>query len=173
MSMKQWRDNLSDSNMGIRGKKCGMRRRQRGQAMIETAMVLPILMILLLGIIEVGRYAYLAIVVASSARAGAIYGAQNLVDAVNTAGIAAAAQNDANLGTYDSTTKTGLYVNTASELLPSSGPPSASFLSPCTTISDGDSPLPYVIVKTQYTAKSLFSSKTLTFNGCAQMQVAQ
>jgi Flp pilus assembly protein TadG len=159
--------------MGIYRKNCGRHWRQRGQALIEMAIALPILIGLLLGIIEIGRYAYLAILVSNSARAGAIYGAQNLVDAVNTAGIAAAAQNDANLGTWDSTTNTGLYVNTTSELLPTAGSQPTAYLPPCTAITDPDSPVPYVIVQTQYTAKSLFSSKQMTFNGCAQMQVAQ
>jgi Flp pilus assembly protein TadG len=164
--MRRRRDNLSDNHMGFCGKKCGRHGRQRGQALIEMAISLPILIGLLLGIIEVGRYAYLAIVVTNSARAGAIYGAQNLVNAVNTTGIATAAQNDANLGT-------GLNVNSTSELLPIGGSEPNNYLPPCTTIADGDSPLPYVIVQTSYTAKSLFTSTPMTFHGCAQMQVAQ
>jgi Flp pilus assembly protein TadG len=171
--MKRLRNNLSNRSKRIYGKKCGRRWRQRGQALIEMAIALPILIGLLLGIIEIGRYAYLAIVVSSSARAGAIYGAQNLVDAVNTAGITTAAQNDADLGTYDPTTKTGLYVNTTSELLPVAGTEPTTYLPPCTTITDGDSPLPYVIVQTSYTAQSLFTRTPMTFHGCAQMQVAQ
>jgi Flp pilus assembly protein TadG len=150
-----------------------IKNRQRGQAMIEMAIVLPVLIIVLLGIIEVGRFADLAIVVASSARAGAIYGAQNLAAAVDQTGIQTAAQNDAKLGTFNSTSGTGLYVNSWSELLPSAAPPPLNSGPPCTIISDTDTPVPYVIVQTRYTAKSLFSSKTLTFNGCAQMQVAQ
>jgi Flp pilus assembly protein TadG len=132
---------------------------ERGQALLETALVAPLLIILLLGIIEVGRYAELAIVVSDAARTGAVYGAQNLAAAVDTKGITIAAQADANLTV---TPSAGLLGSGAAN------PPS-----PCTTITDAGTPLPYVIVRTSYTANSLFTSKQYTFNGCAQMQVAQ
>ena len=135
------------------------RRAERGQALLEMGVVLPLVLLLLLGIIEAGRYAELAIVVADSARTGAIYGAQNLAAAANTAGITSAAQNDANLGT-------NLNVNSWSGVLPGA-------ISPCTATADSGNPVTYVIVQTSYTATSLFSSKQYTFNGCAQMQVAQ
>ena len=56
---------------------------ERGQAIVEMALALPLLVGLLLGVIEIGRYAYLAIIVADAARTGAVYGAQNLVAAVD------------------------------------------------------------------------------------------
>ena len=62
--------------------------------MLEVALLLPMLLILLLGVIEVGRYAYIAILVGNAARAGAGYGAQSLPLSVDTTGIQTAADND-------------------------------------------------------------------------------
>jgi Flp pilus assembly protein TadG len=52
------------------------------------------LLALLLGAIETGRYAYISILVGNAARAGAAYGAQSLAQSVDTAGIQTAAAND-------------------------------------------------------------------------------
>ena len=65
---------------------------QSGQALIEMAFVLPILLLLLLGVIEIGRYAYIAILVGNAARAGADFGAQS--NTLDTVGIQKAAQYD-------------------------------------------------------------------------------
>jgi Flp pilus assembly protein TadG len=65
-----------------------------GQSLLELALVLPMLLLLLVGTIEVGRFSYYSILVANAARAGAQYGAQGLVTAADNAGILAAAQND-------------------------------------------------------------------------------
>jgi Flp pilus assembly protein TadG len=70
-------------------------RKQRGQAMIELAIALPILLLLTIGVIEFGRVAYYSIEVSDAARAGAQYGSQSLADAANTANITQAALNDA------------------------------------------------------------------------------
>ena len=67
---------------------------QSGQALLEVALVTPLLLLLAVGIIEIGRYAYYSILVADAARAGAQYGAQNLATAADTAGIRTAAEND-------------------------------------------------------------------------------
>jgi TadE-like protein len=68
--------------------------RQRGQSFVEVAFGLPVLLILLVGIIEIGRFAFYSVVIAGAARAGAQYGAQNLATAADAAGIIHAAQND-------------------------------------------------------------------------------
>src|ERR1700722_2857907 len=65
-----------------------------GQSLVELALVLPILLLLMIGIIEVGRFAYYSILVSNAARAGAQYGAQGLVNAADAAGIQTAAAND-------------------------------------------------------------------------------
>ena len=65
-----------------------------GQALIEIAFLLPILMLLVLGIVELGRYAYVSILVGNAARAGTAYGTQSLPQSVDTVGIQTAARND-------------------------------------------------------------------------------
>ena len=65
-----------------------------GQTVVEVALLLPILLLLLVGVIEIGRYAYFDILISNAARAGAQYGAQSLIQAADVAGIRTAAQND-------------------------------------------------------------------------------
>jgi Flp pilus assembly protein TadG len=69
-------------------------RAQAGMAMIEFALVLPLLMLLLLGAVEIGRLAYFAIEVGNAAHAGAQFGALSLTNAVNTTGMSNAATDD-------------------------------------------------------------------------------
>ena len=47
------------------------RRRQRGQSLVEFALVFPIFAILLFGIIDLGRYVYTANALSNGAREGA------------------------------------------------------------------------------------------------------
>jgi Flp pilus assembly protein TadG len=68
---------------------------QRGQSVAEVALVTPLLLLLLLGAIEIGRFAYYGIEVSNAARAGVQYGAQSLADSKDISGITKAAQNDA------------------------------------------------------------------------------
>jgi len=88
------------------------KRKQLGQALIELAFVLPMLMLLLLGVIEVGRYAYIAILIGNAARAGAAYGAQSNGQSVDTTGIANAADYDFAGATSGTTTTNGQTVST-------------------------------------------------------------
>ena len=67
---------------------------QNGQSVIEFAIALPMLLLLALGVIEIGRYAYASILVGNAARAGAAYGAQNPNTAGRPNNIITAAQND-------------------------------------------------------------------------------
>ena len=71
-------------------------RAQAGNALVEFALVMPFLMLLLLGVVEIGRYAYFAIQVGNAARAGVQYGAQNGVTALDTTGITNAVKADGN-----------------------------------------------------------------------------
>ena len=75
-------------------RRAGFLRSQSGQSLVEVALVSPFLLLLLLGLIELGRYAYISILVGNAARAGAAYGSQSLVDSVDATGIQAAADND-------------------------------------------------------------------------------
>ena len=65
-----------------------------GQSLLEVALLTPMLLALLIGAIELGRYAYISILVGNAARAGAAYAAQNLALSVDKADIQAAADND-------------------------------------------------------------------------------
>jgi len=71
-----------------------IRHSQSGQSLLELAFLVPMLLLLALGVIEVGRYAYIGILVGNAARAGTAYGAQSLPQSVDTAGISNAASND-------------------------------------------------------------------------------
>jgi Flp pilus assembly protein TadG len=86
-------------------------RLQSGQALIELAFVLPMLLVLGLGVIEVGRYAYIAILVGNAARAGADYGAQSNAQSVDTVGIQNAAYYDYAGAKSGSTAKNGQTVS--------------------------------------------------------------
>jgi len=70
-------------------------RSESGTSLIEFALILPVLVFLLLGLIEVGRYAYYAILAANAARAGVQYGAQDVRTAEDTSGMRSAASQDA------------------------------------------------------------------------------
>jgi Flp pilus assembly protein TadG len=54
---------------------------ESGQTLIEFALMLPFMMLLLLGIAEIGRAAFITITVTNAATAGAEYGSQNSADA--------------------------------------------------------------------------------------------
>jgi Flp pilus assembly protein TadG len=72
----------------------GISRSQSGQALLEVALLMPLLLALVIGAIELGRYAYISILVGNAARAGAAYGAQGLALSADTTGITTAADND-------------------------------------------------------------------------------
>jgi Flp pilus assembly protein TadG len=62
--------------------------------MAEFALMLPLLIVLLLGVIEFGRFTYFSIVVGNAAHAGAEYGAQSQTNGGDIAGMEAAATAD-------------------------------------------------------------------------------
>ena len=70
-------------------------RRSRGQAAVELALSVPLLLMMFLVVVETGRAFYIAISVANAARAGVQYGAQSLTTANDNAGMQLAASNDA------------------------------------------------------------------------------
>ena len=136
---------------------------ERGQSLVELALVLPILLLLMVGTIEIGRFAYYAILVSNAARAGAQYGAQSLTTSADTAGIQTAARNDG-LATL-TVTPTQLCGCTATAL---GGCPAGGFCA---------NPLVYVEVTTSGTFASLFSypglPRNLTLTSTIKMRVSQ
>jgi Flp pilus assembly protein TadG len=73
-------------------------RAESGQALIEAAILAPALVLLLVGTIDLGRLAEFDTKLAASARAGAQFGAQSLVNAANASGMETAATNEAGAG---------------------------------------------------------------------------
>lgn len=72
----------------------GLGRADGGSAIAELALIAPLLVLLVIGLIELGRFAQYSILVANAARAGVQYGAQNLETAADLSGMQTAAQND-------------------------------------------------------------------------------
>jgi Flp pilus assembly protein TadG len=71
-----------------------VRRAESGTSLVEFAVAAPIVAFLLVGLIEIGRFAFFSILAANAARAGAQYGAQDLTTAFDTSGIQNAALQD-------------------------------------------------------------------------------
>jgi YD repeat-containing protein len=87
-------------------------RKQSGQALLELAFMLPILLVLLLGVIEIGRYAYISILIQNAAQAGAFYGAQGNGFSTDATGITHAAQYDYAGATSGTSSTNGQQVST-------------------------------------------------------------
>lgn len=69
---------------------------ESGQTLLEFALMLPFMMLLLLGIAELGRAAFITIKVTNAATAGASFGSQNRANASNFLAIQNHALCDAN-----------------------------------------------------------------------------
>ncbi len=136
---------------------------QGGQSLVELALVLPLLLLLLVGVLEIGRFAYYDILVSNAARAGAQYGSQSLTAAADSAGIQAAAWGDG---------LTTLVV-TSTQLCGCS----AGSLGGCPTGNVCANPLVYVQVTTTGTFSSLFNypglPPSMTLTSTVTMRVSQ
>jgi Flp pilus assembly protein TadG len=67
---------------------------QAGTAMLEFAIIAPMLILLVIGLIEMGRYLNYAVLVGDASRAGVQYGSQTLETAIDFTGMQTAAKND-------------------------------------------------------------------------------
>lgn len=148
-----------------------MHKKDEGQAVLELAIVMPLLVLLFLGAIEFGRLCYVGIEVTNAAQAGASYGAQNHALASDVSGITAVAIGDGgNLGTLDSNWRPAGSAVAVQNLCGNvySDPPSA-----CT----GAPQIEYVKVNTQVTVPSLFGvygfSSSYTLHGQALARVQE
>jgi Flp pilus assembly protein TadG len=72
----------------------GFARSDSGQSIVEVALFMPSLLLVLMATIDLGRFSQFDARLTSSARAGAQYGAQNLVTADDVTGMQTAALND-------------------------------------------------------------------------------
>lgn len=79
--VKRWRVSLQ-----LRG--------ERGQSIVETALVFPLLVTMIVGTVEMTRVVNASIGVANAAKAGAQYACKNGYTAQDTTGIATAASNE-------------------------------------------------------------------------------
>jgi Flp pilus assembly protein TadG len=70
------------------------RKREEGQALVETAVSMSLLVLLMLGAVEFGRLAFAAIEVNNAAKAAAQYGSQSHATALDQSGMLQAAQNE-------------------------------------------------------------------------------
>lgn len=126
---------------------------RRGTALVEFAMVAPLLLIVLAGVLDYGMSLRTAASVAAAARAGAEYGSRSTANAGDTAGIQAAAVNAApdvkNLSV--SSAKSCQCSNTGAVS--------------CTTSCSTGKMLVYVQVTAQATSSTIFSYTGIGFSG--------
>ncbi len=94
---------------------------QTGQSLLEFALLLPSLCLLLIGVVDLGRAAYMSIVVSHGAAAAVQYGAQNSKTAADSAGMKTAATQDASVvqaANVTATTKCGCDYGTGASCNP-------------------------------------------------------
>jgi Flp pilus assembly protein TadG len=112
-----------------------------GAATVELALIIPILVLIMIGLLDMGRVFYGAITVVSAARAGVAYGSMSAIHADNTAAMDASAQSDA-------VDTTGLTFNSAKSCeCPAQSPPVVA----CTVNLCGDGTTVRIYVETTVT----------------------
>ena len=135
---------------------------RRGTSFMETAILLPALLLLCAGTMDFARVVYAGIEVASAARAGVQYGALTPGNAGDTSGMQQAALTDAaDLGSSVTATATSYCTCSGSTV-------------DCTSTCNGDVPDGYVSVTANYTFNSIFSypgmPQTVTLSRTAKMR---
>lgn len=121
-------------------------RSQSGTAMVEFAVVLPVLVFLVIGVIEIGRYMFFGIELAHMAEAGAQYGSLSITNSQNSTAVSAATLADA-----PSSGITGVSVS------PSPTCTYAGAAAPCPSGTEAPGYTYYVKVKVTGTVTSLLS----------------
>ena len=139
---------------------------EKGQSLFEFAILTPVVLIMLVGAIEIGRLAYLSILVNNAASAGVQYGAQSLATASDNTGMQTAALNDGQ-------NITGLTATATHFCSCADGSSSSCQPTDC----GANHRLVYVQVNTTGQFQSLFAypgfPASYTVNGQAVMRVAQ
>ncbi len=151
--------------------------RNSGQAFVELALVLPVLVLMLVGAVEVGRLAYASVEVSNAARAGVAYGAQTATTAADLTNIRLAATQDApDLTILTTTASKACSCESSAGVITAF----ASCDSATTNLTTCPSPshiLQYVQVQTSAAVPTLFHfpgiPSTITLGGYAIMRVQQ
>lgn len=104
-------------------------RSEDGAGFIEFAIVLPVLVLLLIGIIETGRYMAFAVRLGNAAHAGAQFAAQGVTYSNNASAIADAACNDSGFSCSTATPAPGhtaspetMYISSTPSCNPATSP---------------------------------------------------
>jgi len=144
---------------------------ESGQALVELALAMPLLIVLLFGAAELGLVAFEAIELSNSARAAVQYGAQTPITAADTHGMLVAAEQDA-YDLYNASGNTNFAAAVSSSCMCSNGSAAAS----CTIASCPTSQLEQVLtVQTSATFAPLVHLPSLpaqfTLHGYATQRV--
>jgi Flp pilus assembly protein TadG len=139
-------------------------RNQRGSGFIETAILLPVMLLMCCGTMDFARVVYAGIEVASAARAGVQFGALTPGNSGNTDGMVQAALNDAaDLGA-------GVTATARNFCGCNSGTTEVS----CSSTTCGTTPSGYVSVTANYTFNTLIPwpgiPQTVVLTRTAQMR---
>lgn len=146
--------------MSMRGNIPSRRRGRRAIATVEFALMAPLLMLLLAGVLDFAMLLRTASCAANAARAGTEYGSRSTSAAVDYAGMQTAALNSAPGVAGMTATATG-YCQCA-------GGASVS----CSGSCSGGKMLIYVQVVTQATAHTVFNYSVLNFSGLVTSQAS-
>lgn len=138
----------------------------RGAATTELALALPLLLLITLGLVDLGRAAYEAIAVDSAAGAGVAYAVRSLADATDVAGITNAVLADVS----DDIDPAKISVETSSACECSRGGPVA-----CDTTCSGTAPQMFVRVRVEKQFQTLIAypgmPRTIDISREAHMRV--
>ncbi|MGB7189961.1 MAG: TadE/TadG family type IV pilus assembly protein [Acidobacteriaceae bacterium] len=166
-------------------------RNDRGGSLVELALALPLLCLLLIGSVELGRMAYASIEVSNAARAAVAYGSQNPTTAALSADMATAATLDAadltSMGATLATNATEACVCdnvdssgnvTSTPITVCAGPASTALIQcPLVAASGTNTIVHYVQATTSATVNTIFNypgiPTSFTLHGYAQMRVLQ
>lgn len=140
---------------------------RRGTSFIETAILVPVVLLLSCGTMDFARVVYAGIEISNAARAGVQYGALNPGNSGDTSGMAQAAVNDAaDLGTSNVTA-------TASNFCECVG--GSSTVDCGSTTACGTTPPGYVSVTANYTFNTIVHwpglPQSVTLSRTAKMRV--
>jgi Flp pilus assembly protein TadG len=164
---------------------------EAGSALVELALVTPVLLLIMIGAAELGRIAYAANEVQNAARAGAAYGTQSIQTAALTNNIQQAAVNDAanfatggitaTANTYcvcqSTNSSSGSVSSTSPILCTSSTATSSTYCATSTASHVQNTIMHYVQVSTTATVKTMFHypgiPHSFVLNGFSEMRVNQ